>query len=67
MRYFCAKFCYCAILLFRLIDLDAFSFSQITGSYNDYYRDALRFLGCMNLADVPGEIRICTVLSSLSF
>ena len=25
-------------------------FTQITGSYNDYYRDALRFLGCVEVS-----------------
>lgn len=29
---------------------------QITGSYNDYYRDALRFLGCVEISSMAGQL-----------
>lgn len=35
----------------RFYDLSS-SYSKITGSYNDYYRDALRFLGCMDITTI---------------
>lgn len=28
---------------------------QISGNYNDYYRDGLRYLGCVALNDLPGQ------------
>lgn len=36
----------------RFYDLSS-NYSKITGSYNDYYRDALRFLGCMDITTIP--------------
>lgn len=38
----------------RFYDLSSM-YSKITGSYNDYYRDALRFLGCMDLKELSNE------------
>lgn len=29
------------------------NYHKITGSYNDYYRDALRFLGCVDIKTMP--------------
>ena len=28
---------------------------QVTGSFNDYYRDALRLLGCMDISQLPSK------------
>lgn len=39
----------CLILLIKIF------LPQITGSYNDYYRDALRFLGCVELNTMAGQ------------
>ncbi|XP_057312291.1 26S proteasome non-ATPase regulatory subunit 13-like [Hydractinia symbiolongicarpus] len=36
----------------RFYDLSS-NYSKITGSYNEYYRDALRFLGCMDISTIP--------------
>lgn len=35
----------------RFYDLSS-SYSKVIGSYNEYYRDALRFLGCMDLTQL---------------
>lgn len=35
----------------RFYDLSS-SYSKVIGSYNDYYRDALRFLGCMDISQI---------------
>lgn len=32
---------------------------QVTGSFNDYYRDALRLLGCMDISQLPSKANIC--------
>jgi len=36
----------------RFYDLSS-TYSKVVGSYNDYYRDALRFLGCMDITQLP--------------
>lgn len=36
----------------RFYDLSS-NYCKITGTYNDYYRDALRFLGCMDISTIP--------------
>lgn len=38
----------------RFYDLSS-TYSKIIGSYNEYYRDALRFLGCMSIGDIPAD------------
>ncbi|EDO50049.1 predicted protein [Nematostella vectensis] len=34
------------------------NFHQITGSYNDYYRDALRYLGCVELQELSDSEKV---------
>jgi len=36
----------------RFYDLSS-NYSKVIGSYNEYYRDALRFLGCMDISQIP--------------
>jgi len=36
----------------RFYDLSS-NYSKVIGSYNAYYRDALRFLGCMEISQLP--------------
>lgn len=36
----------------RFYDLSS-NYSKVIGSYNEYYRDALRFLGCMDITLIP--------------
>lgn len=36
----------------RFYDLSS-TYSKVTGSFNDYYRDALRLLGCMDITQLP--------------
>jgi len=36
----------------RFYDLSS-NYSKVIGSYNEYYRDALRFLGCMDITQIP--------------
>lgn len=36
----------------RFYDLSS-TYSKITGAYNSFYRDALRFLGCMDISELP--------------
>jgi len=38
----------------RFYDLSS-SYSKVTGSFNDYYRDALRLLGCMDIKQFPEQ------------
>lgn len=38
----------------RFYDLSS-NYSRVIGSFNDYYRDALRYLGCMNLSELPAS------------
>jgi len=45
----------------RFYDLCS-NYHKIVGSYNDYYRDALRFLGCTNLDDLSGKEKTERVL-----
>lgn len=34
----------------------ASSYHKLMGNHADYYRDALRFLGCTELSDIPSEL-----------
>jgi len=36
----------------RFYDLSS-NYCKVIGSYNEYYRDALRFLGCMDITELP--------------
>jgi len=36
----------------RFYDLSS-NYCKVIGSYNEYYRDALRFLGCMDISQLP--------------
>ena len=33
------------------------NFQKLMGNHADYYRDALRFLGCIKLEDIPSKYR----------
>lgn len=32
------------------------NYHKLMGNHADYYKDALRFLGCMSLDDIPGKV-----------
>lgn len=40
----------------RFYDLSS-KYYQTIGSHASYYKDALRFLGCVDIKDLPGETR----------
>ena len=42
----------------------ASNYHKLMGNHAEYYRDALRFLGCVDLTDIPG-ISLCNQIQKL--
>lgn len=41
----------------RFYDLSS-KYYRIVGNHASYYKDALRYLGCVDIKDLPGNIRL---------
>ena len=63
---YCTKYCcaYCSVVLW--VCNDSILPFQINSDHASYYRDALRYLGCMEIWDIPGNL-CCICVSKYHF